>query len=206
MSKIRLFRQMTAQVGVLFALSLFSLSAFAQGDPGPNTNLIGLTPDPADIRDDKSRQQNEPSCAVRPGNSACIICGYNDYRTIDLFGDGWQGVSMSCDAGYNWVSRIAPGHPEYLPADARINGAFAADPRMAAIPGMAIFNFIAGFRDNNDGVVAVQHWLEVNKEDADHYEPGKNTYIVDNGTSGKFLDKPDMLPVLDPPRSRRRSV
>ncbi|MGB5331308.1 MAG: HYR domain-containing protein [Woeseiaceae bacterium] len=199
MSKIRLFRQMTARVGVLIALSLFSLPAFAQGDPGPNTNLIGLTPDPADIRDDKSRQQNEPSCTIRPGNSACIICGYNDYRTIDLFGDGWQGVSMSCDAGYNWTSRIAPGHPEYLPVNARINGAFAADPRMKAIPGMAILNFIAGFRDSNDGVVAVQHWLEVNKEDADHYEPGKFTYIVDTGTSGKFLDKPDMLPVLDPP-------
>lgn len=202
MSKIRLFRQMTAQVGVLFALSLFSLPAFAQGDPGPNTNLIGLTPDPADVRDNKSRQQNEPSCTIRPGNSACIICGYNDYRTIDLFGDGWQGVSMSCDAGYNWTSRIAPGHPEYLPVNARINGAFAADPRMAAIPGMAIFNFIAGFRDNNDGVVAVQHWLEVNKEDFDHYEPGKVTYIVDTGTSGKFLDKPDMLPVLDPPQQQ----
>ncbi|MDH3362323.1 MAG: HYR domain-containing protein [Gammaproteobacteria bacterium] len=173
--------------------------ALAQGDPGPNTNVIGLTPDPADIRDENAGQQNEPSCAIRPGNSACIICAYNDYRTIRLFNDGWQGVSMSCDAGYNWVSRIAPGSPADPNVAARINGVFAADPRMAAIPGMAIFNFIAGYRDNSDGVVAIQHWLEVNKEDFDHYEPGKFTYIVDNGTSGKFLDKPDMLPVLDPP-------
>ena len=170
-------------------------AVMAQGDPGPNRNLIGLTPDPADIRDTNARQQNEPSCAVRPGNSACIICGYNDYRTVDLFGDGWQGVSQSCDTGYSWLSRVAPGHPNHI---APINAEFAADPSMIAIDGMAIFNFIAGYRDSNVGVVAVQHWLEVNKEDADHYEPGLNTYIVADGSEGRFLDKTDALAVLDP--------
>ena len=62
---------------------------------------------------------------------------------------------------------------------------------------MAIFNFIAGYRESNYGVLAIQHWLEVNKEDADFYEPGVETYIADEGTSGRFLDKPDMVAVLD---------
>jgi hypothetical protein len=185
---------------ILFACVLVSGPVLAQGDPGPNVNLIGLTPDADDIPDKYFRQQNEPSCAVRPGDSACIICAYNDYRTIDVFGDAWQGVSQSCDAGNSWFSRIAPGHPNDLVAP--LPAAFAADPRLQAIPGMAILNFIAGYRDSNVGVLAIQHWLEVNKEDADHYEPGKITYIADEGTSGRFIDKPDMVAVLDPPANQ----
>jgi len=181
---------------ILLCLAGTAAAQTTPGDPGQSRNLIGLTPDPDDIRDTKARQQNEPSCAIRPGNSACIICGYNDYRTVDLFGDGWQGVSMSCDGGNNWLSRIAPGHPDHI---APIGAEFAADPRMVAAPGIAIFNFIAGNRIDSRGVVAVQHWLEVNKEDADFYEPGLNTTIVDEGSDGRFLDKPDMLLVLDPP-------
>ena len=175
--------------------------ALAQGDPGTNVNLIGITPDPADIRDTSKRQQNEPACAIRPGDSACIICGYNDYRTVDLFNDAWQGVSMSCDGGNNWTSRIAPGHPEHA---APIDAAFAADPRVSAIPGMAVLNFIAGYRDTNLGVLAIQHWLENPKEDGDFYEPALETYIADTGSSGRFLDKPDMIAVLDPPNRQGR--
>ncbi len=116
---------------------------------------------------------------------------------ISVLGDAWEGVSQSCDAGDTWLSRLAPGHPIYEPAAYRIPAEFAADPRLAAIPGMTIFNFIAGYRDSNVGVLAIQHWLEVNKEDADFYEPGVETYIADEGTSGRFLDKPDMVAVLD---------
>jgi hypothetical protein len=193
---IAFVRRSEVTVLILFAFVLDSGPVLAQGDPGTNVNIIGLTLDPNDIPDASFRQQNEPSCAIRPGDSACIICAYNDYRTVDLFGDAWQGVSQSCDAGNSWLSRAAPNHPmsqNPLPA------AFAADPRLQAIPGMAILNFIAGYRDSNQGVLAIQHWLEVNKEDADHYEPGSVTYIADEGTSGRFLDKPDMVAVLDPP-------
>ena len=185
-----------------FALTLAVLllagagNVVAQGDPRSNVNIIGMTPDPADIPDTYYRQQNEPACAVRPGDSACMICAYNDYRGVELFGDSWQGVSQSCDAGDTWRSRLAPGHALHA---APLPAKFAADPRLAAIPGMAIFNFIAGYRDSNVGVLAIQHWLEVNKEDADHYEPGLETYIADSGTEGRFLDKPDMVAVLDAP-------
>jgi len=180
----------------LLASLIISGPVLAQGDPRSNVNVVGMTPDPADFPDTSYRQQNEPACAVRPGDSACIICAYNDYRAVDDLGDAWEGVSQSCDAGDSWLSRLAPGHPGDLDAEV-LPAAFAADPRLVAIPGMAIFNFIAGYRDTNEGVLAIQHWLEVNKEDADHYEPGRVTHFADTGTSGRFLDKPDMVAVLD---------
>ncbi len=188
------------RVFVLVLLIAFSGIAHAQGDPRSNVSLNGMTPNPEDFPDIRNRQQNEPACAFRPDDSGCLICAYNDYRAVDLdigFGDSWQGVSQSCDLGDTWRSRLAPGHPGDKDADV-IPAQFAADPRVIALPGMAILNFIAGYRDSNEGVLAIQHWLEVNKEDADHYEPGRQTWFADTGTSGRFLDKPDMLAVLDP--------
>jgi predicted ester cyclase len=180
-------------VPVLFC---FPAIAFAQGDPGANVNIVGPTPDENDIRDYGLKQQNEPSCAFRPGDAACLICGFNDYRTVDhpLIQEAWQGVAMSCDAGATWTSRVAPGHPAHA---APIDAAFAADPRMLALPGMAVFEFIGGYRNDNRGVLAIQHWLEINKEDADYYEPALNTIIIDEGTRGRFIDKPEILALLD---------
>ncbi len=192
---------------LLLGLLIVSGTELAQADPTSNVNLIGMTPDPDDIPDDGYRQQNEPACAVRPDDSACYICAYNDYRGVDFplgspIGDSWLGVSQSCDAGATWRSRIMPGHPGDTDADV-IPAAFAADPRVVSIPGwgnpgMAILNFIAGYRDSNVGVLGIQHWLDVNKEDADHNEPGRTTWFADTGTSGRFIDKPDILAVLDP--------
>jgi len=166
------------------------------GDPKPDLNIVGPTLDPADIRDTGLKQQNEPACAMRPGDGDCIICFFNDYRTVDLVNhqDAWIGQAESCDAANTWTSRIVPGHPNH---DAPIGTKFAADPRVIALPGMAIHGFIGGFRDQDSGVIAVQHWLENNKDDFDYYEPGVNTIVVDEGTEGRFIDKPDFLAVLD---------
>ncbi len=151
------------------------------GDPGANVNIVGPTPDPADIRDFGLKQQNGPSCAIRPGDSDCIICGFNDYRTVDrLHRRRLAGRSreLRCwhelDQPYCARSSTTPV--------ASIGTEFAADPRMIALPGMAIFNFI-GDRDPNSGVLAIQHWLEINKEDADFCEPGQDTTIADTGSS-----------------------
>ena len=198
----------TAALAVFASVPAFGQTDPLPGDPGRNVNLIGPTPDPGDIRDTGLKQQNEPACAVRPENPACVICAYNDYRTVErpvdglgnpIIGDAWQGVSTSCDVGTGdvWRSRVAPGHAADDP-EFRILGQFAADPRLIALPGMALFNFITGFRDDNRGALAVQHWLEVNREDADPYEPAAATSIVDLGTDGRFIDKPDMLALLDP--------
>jgi hypothetical protein len=197
-------RTAAAAVGLLVLSS--SLSGYAQtaptptaptpGDPKPDINIVGPTRDPADIRDEGLKQQNEPACAIRPGNSNCIICFFNDYRTVDIpaHADAWIGQAESCDASNTWTSRIVPGHPTH---PSPIDGRFAADPRAIALPGMTIHGFIAGYRDQDRGVIAVQHWLENNKDDFDFYEPGLNTIIVDEGTEGRFIDKPDFLAVLD---------
>ncbi|MCI0518152.1 MAG: HYR domain-containing protein, partial [Woeseiaceae bacterium] len=79
-----------------------------------------------------------------------------------------------------------------FPVDAK----FAADPRVVHIPGMAIHGFIGGFRGQDSGIIAVQHWLENNKEDFDRYEPGRESIVVDVGTEGRFIDKPEFLGVL----------
>lgn len=184
---------------ILFCLSELSVAQDESGPGNPqwNVNIVGPTVDPNDVRDLGLRQQNEPACAIRPGDSSCIICAYNDYRTLDVpaVGDAWQGVSMSCDAGATWLSRIAPGSGADLRA--AIDAKFAADPRVSAIPGMAILNFIGGFRGEDRGVLAIQHWLESNQEDGDFYEPALDTIIAETGTDGRFIDKPELLAVLD---------
>ena len=197
--------QWTARaVFLLIAVAAVSVPANAQlgpGDPKPDINIVGPTRDPADIRDEGLKQQNEPACAIRPGDGDCIICFFNDYRTVDILGheDAWIGQAESCDAANTWTSRIVPGHPNH---PAPIGTKFAADPRVIALPGMAIHGFIGGFRDQDRGVIAVQHWLENNKDDFDYYEPALNTIIVDEGTEGRFIDKPDFLAVLDDPGSQ----
>jgi hypothetical protein len=172
---------------------LVAQAAFAKpppGNPHPDVNIVGPTTDPMDIRDEGLKQQNEPACAMRPGDGDCIICFYNDYRTVDIFEhqDAWIGMSESCDAGDTWRSRITPGHPTH---PAPIGTEFAADPRAIGIPGMTIHGFIGGFRDQDIGAIAVQHWLENNQEDGDYNEPTLNTTIVDEGTEGRFIDKPE---------------
>ena len=64
-------------------------------------------------------------------------------------------------------------------------------PKSVAVPGMTIHGFIGGFRDPDSGVIAVQHWLEVNKEDFDFNEPALETIVVDQGTEGRLIDKPE---------------
>ncbi len=192
-------RARRAITGAFFLVLLAAGSSVAQthpGSPKPDLNIVGPTRDPADIRDEGLKQQNEPACAMRPGDGDCIICFFNDYRTVDILGheDAWIGQAESCDAANSWTSRIVPGHPNH---PAPIGTKFAADPRVIALPGLAIHGFIGGFRDQDSGVIAVQHWLENNKDDFDYYEPGLHTLIVDEGTEGRFIDKPDFLAVLD---------
>ena len=190
----------SAAYGVLLLVLTAAGTATAQpfpGDPKPDVTIVGPTRDPADIRDEGLKQQNEPACAVRPGDSGCIICFFNDYRTVDVLGheDAWIASAMSCDGANTWSSRVVPNHPTHPNP---LSFKFAADPRVVAIPGMAIHGFIVGERNSDEGAVVVQHWLENNKDDADFYEPGVNPLIVDTGAPNFFLDKPDFLGVIHP--------
>ncbi|MBT8068661.1 MAG: hypothetical protein KJO09_15565, partial [Gammaproteobacteria bacterium] len=66
-------RRLDVMLAFLLGLLMLSGAELAQGDPTSNVNLIGMTPDPNDIPDVGYRQQNEPACAIRPNDSACII-------------------------------------------------------------------------------------------------------------------------------------
>ena len=191
-------------VAMGFAIAGNSADAQAPLDfvtPGANTNIIGVTPDPANIRDHGLKQQQEPSCIVRPSNEAFIFCAYNDLRAADLplvQGDSWMGVSMSNDAGQTWFSRLAPGfldHPNSL------GMGFAADPGVVAIPGnspgLAILNYIAAFRDSDNGVLAIQRWVEYPQEDQDFWKAEDEIYIVADGSEGRFIDKPAFYYLVD---------
>ena len=84
MNNAGIIKPVARAVFLLLASLILAAPVFAQGDPRSNVNLIGMTPDPDDFPDTRYRQQNEPACAMRPGDSACIICAYNDYRGVDL--------------------------------------------------------------------------------------------------------------------------
>ncbi|MBT8131313.1 MAG: HYR domain-containing protein [Gammaproteobacteria bacterium] len=153
-------------------------------------NIIGPTPQGL-IGDSGLKQQNEPSCAVRPDNHLFVFCGFNDYRGADLpeVGDAWMGAAMTSDGGLTWTSRLVPGYPGDTP---NIGEEFGADPTVIAAPGMVLYSFIASGRD--DGAIGgyfLQRWPEQTKEDAAGWIPG-DTRVIETGTPGKFVDKPDM--------------
>lgn len=203
-----MFQFTKARVGLLPALLAMNAVASAQSfvTPTTNTNIIGQTPNPANIRDLGLKQQQEPSCIIRPSNESYIFCAYNDLRAADLpnvQGDSWMGVSMSNDAGQTWFSRLAPGyksHPNSL------GMGFAADPGVVAIPsttsggaGFAVLNYIAGFRNSNTGVLAIQRWVERPVEDQDFWKAENKIYTIADGSEGRFIDKPAFLYIVDEP-------
>jgi len=193
------------RAGLLLAWLALSAGAGAQTTfvtPSTNTNIIGITPDPARIRDLGLKQQQEPSCIVRPGAESFIFCAYNDLRAADqpdVQGDSWMGVSMSNDAGQTWFSRLAPG---FLgDTNNSLGMGFAADPGVVAIPGnspgLAILNYIAAFRDSDAGVLAIQRWVEFPQEDQDFWKAENEIYIAADGSEGRFIDKPAFLYIVD---------
>jgi len=186
--------------------AVLPLSALAQTfvTPGPNTNIVGVTPNLAHVPDFQLKQQQEPSCIVRPGNESYIMCAYNDLRASDipaLQGDGWMGVSMSNDEADTWFSRLAPG---YLGHPDSIGMGFAADPSLVAIPGnspgLAILNYIAGHRGSSNSVLAIQRWVEFPQEDRDFWKPESPVRIVTTSDiEGGFIDKPSFFYLIDNP-------
>ena len=189
---------------VLLSTLLVSEMAGAQVDfvtPRQNTNVIGVTPNLDHIPDFQLKQQQEPSCIVRPGNESYILCAYNDMRASDLplvQGDSWMGVSMSNDAGETWYSRLSPG---FLGDDNPLGFGFAADPSIEAIPGnspgLAILSYIASDRGSDDGVLAIQRWVEYPQEDRDFWKPEVLVREGADGSEGRFIDKPAMHYIPD---------
>lgn len=186
------------------------------GLPGKNVNIIGPTPanpalmNPTQERETVLRQQNEPSCTVRPENPAYIFCAFNDYRATDfplVQGDSWMGVAWSADFGTTWYSRLAPGykaHPNNLGFD------FAADPNVVSAPGnspgIVVLNYLAASRELDDGVMAIQRWAAMEQEDINYYAPENRIIEVDKTNSGRFADKPTLIAIVDPENQQSTQI
>ncbi len=198
------FVRLHVLVGLALLASASSSLAQSFATPGANVNVGGVTTKPEYIPDLGLKQQGEPSCIVRPNNSSYVLCAYNDMRASDLAlvqGDSWIGLSYSSDKDV-FYSRLAPG---FKGDGARsINKGFAADPLLVAIPGqptgMAVLNYIAGFRGSSDSVLAIQRLVEFPREDQDFWKPEDQVRIIaDSFTDDGFIDKPAFFYLLDAP-------
>jgi hypothetical protein len=56
------------------------------------------------------RQQNEPTLAIDPRNTAIRTSGSNDYCAIPTNLDAWAGFYRSSDSGATWVDSLLPGY------------------------------------------------------------------------------------------------
>jgi hypothetical protein len=56
------------------------------------------------------RQQNEPTLAIDPRNTAIRTSGSNDYCGIPTNRDAWAGFYRSTDSGAHWTDSLLPGY------------------------------------------------------------------------------------------------
>ena len=186
-------RSMRSRLHVLVISALSTLlitsTAFGQAIPQKNVNVIGPTPVNWLLAGNPRMQQNEPECAVSPNNTKWQVCGFNDYRAVNMPGiaDAFPGIAMTRDGGQTWISGL---HPAHLQDSRSIGKQFGADANLEALPNLLMYNFIAGWRDDSQpGGVYVSRWYEHNREVGPPWE-FLDVIEVDAGTSGKFLDKP----------------
>ena len=197
-------------------LALVLLLAIAQPaqaqSPGPNVNMVSGIGWPGG--DPFLQRQNEPSLAVSSRNPLHLLAGANDYRTVDLAGladqnekiiaDAWLGLFKSFDGGQTWQSTLLPGYQQdgtQAGLASPIRGMqAAADPIVrAGANGLLYYSGIAFNRgDKGSSKFFVARFIDNNNENAD---PIKylGTTVIDNGTAGKFVDKPWLA--VDIPRA-----
>jgi hypothetical protein len=177
----------------------------AQGPiAGQNVNMVSGTEWPGG--DPFLQRQNEPHCAVSTTNPRHLLCGANDYRSVYLpglpdgeeLGDAWLGVFTSSDAAQTWRSTLLHGYPQdpsTQPTPIRGLKA-AADPVVRSAPaGVFYYTGIAFNRGSNVGKVFVSRFIDVSDQGAFGVADGDpiqyvDTFEIDSGTSGQFLDKP----------------
>lgn len=183
------------------AVCVGAVPALAAAQTGPfflptrNVNTVGLAPPPGVpnpelIGNPLQKQRNEVSCDVSPSNPLVVLCGNNDYRGVETFGDSWIGLSMSTDGGLTWRSRLMPGFPTAP------SGIAAADPVVKTVPGLGLVNYITISHTDGRGVLGLMLLRERNRENGEPYAP-LGSRVIGNGTPGRFNDKPTMTAVLD---------
>ncbi|MFL6438728.1 MAG: putative Ig domain-containing protein [Terriglobales bacterium] len=186
--------------------------------PGQNVNMVSGIDWP--WGDPFLERQNEPQMAVSTRNPLHLMAGANDYRTVDinvadqlpteqLAGDAWLGLFESLDGGRRWQSTLIPGYPQDTSAtgmSSPLHGlSTASDPVVrAGTNGMLYFGGIAFNRGSNKGVVFLSRFIDLNdREGLDiRFDQSPIRYIgttvVDTGSAGQFLDKPQIA--VDIPR------
>ncbi len=195
-----------SRAGLLPIIALFaSTVAHAGAVPQQNVNAIGPTPVNWLFAGNARKQQNEPECASSSTHPQWLFCGYNDYRAVDFesIGDAFPGVSISRDYGQSWISGLHFGH---LADNPTLGQQFGADANVSAVPYLLLYNFIAGWRnDEQPGGVYVSRWYEHNRESGPPWEP-LDVVTIDTGTSGQFLDKPGFTTSLADPADGQPDV
>jgi len=197
-------RSVDAFVCIFLSLVLTGI-AWGQAIPQKNVNAIGPTPLFWLYAGNPRMQQNEPECAVSPNNPEWLACGFNDYRGVNnpSIGDAFPGMAMSRDLGQTWISGLHPWHLGDIPS---LGKKFGADANLEALPGLLLYNFIAGWRDDSQpGGVYVSRWYEHNREVGPPWE-FLDVIEIDVGTSGRFLDKPAFHAALRNPDDDRPDI
>jgi len=201
---------------IVVGLAFFCISNAVAQYAGQNINMVSGTLWPAG--DPYLQRQNEPSMAVSSRNPEHLMGGANDYRTVDIpnpqapniLGDAWLGVYTSLDGGETWKSTLLPGYPQDTSAVGRSSPlhsyTVATDSTVrAGTHGLfyysgLVFNrgsgapsgvFVSTFQDQNNkgnGDLA----LLTTDNSGTHGNPFLylNTYMIDTGVTGQFLDKP----------------
>lgn len=162
----------------------------------PYVKANGATPMPGDAITTcgtNRRQQNEPTVAIDPVNTAIVTSGSNDYCTVELAGGTWAGFYRSTDGGASWTDSLLPGYPtdsspEGMASPLHQRGITnAGDPVQAWDRSHRLFYMGNAFNRAapQDGSV----WVATYDQDAAHYV---RTVVVGRGTpalSGRFNDK-----------------
>lgn len=139
------------------------------------------------------RQQNEPSVAVDPRNTAIVVAGSNDYCTVELAGSTWAGFYRSTTGGAGWTDSLLPGYPTDTSPEGQASPlqqrgiSNAGDPVQAWDTNGRVFYMGNAFnraRPQNGSV-----WVATYDQDASRY---RRTVIVGSGppaVNGRFNDK-----------------
>lgn len=141
------------------------------------------------------RQQNEPSIAVDPSNTAVVVAGANDYCASIVNNEVWAGFYRSEDGGATWTNSLVPGYPDDTSDSGEaspVHGTCGAagDPTQAFdADGNLFYGFICFNRAKpiNGGVYVARY--------SDHGAAYDQTVLVKRGTpsglftTGLFQDK-----------------
>ena len=185
---------------------------------GRNVNMVSGTTLPGG--DPWLQRQNEPSVAVSSRNPLHLIAGANDYRTVDMAisegelpgkaqgamaGDAWVGIYKSFDGGESWITSLIPGFPQDNSAVGTASPlkqfSTAADPIVrAGTNGLFYFSGMAFNRNQTKGGGSVFVTRFIDNNNVEGTDPIKylDTKIIDQGTSGQFIDMPRIA--VDIPR------